>query len=163
MTAKFTVLGNTTLTTSSASVTFSSIPSGYKDLVLVVEQTGAGVNAWINVRFNGDSGTNYYGVSMAGSGSSTQSATLTQSYLAVGGGVEYSDGTNPQQAILQISDFSATDKHKTMLSTSNVAVGSGVGTAAYAGRWANTAAITSISFVNRTFAAGSTFRLLGVN
>jgi hypothetical protein len=159
-TPTYTLIDSVTLTSSASSVTFSSISAtGKGDLVLAVEQTGAGVNAWINVRFNGDSGTNYYGVSMAGSGSSTQSATLTQSYLAVGGGVEYSDGTNPQQAILQISDFSATDKHKTMLSRSNVAVGSGVGTAAYAGRWANTAAITSVAFVNRTFAAGSTFFL----
>jgi hypothetical protein len=156
-------LATVTLAASSSAVYFTEISQDYSDLVLVVEQKGGAGNSWINVRFNGDSSTSYFGVSMAGSGSSTQSATLTQSYLAVGGGVEYSDGTNPQLAILQINGFSATDNHKTMLSRSNVAAGGGVGTAAYAGRWANTAAITSIAFVNRTFAAGSTFKLFGIH
>jgi hypothetical protein len=60
-------------------------------------------------------------------------------------------------------DYSATDKHKTVLSRNNVAGG---GVDAFANRWANTAAITSVevrvSTGGQFFATPTTLSLYGV-
>jgi hypothetical protein len=63
---------------------------------------------------------------------------------------------------LQISDYAATDKHKSVLVRSDRA---NQLTAMAAARWANTSAITNITIdaLGSNFAAGSTFRLLGVS
>jgi hypothetical protein len=157
MTAKFTVLGNTTLATASASVTFSSIPGGYKDLVLVVSVATTSGTARQDLRFNNDTGTNYSYVYMRGDGSASSSAatgeTKTYSGLVLNGG----QGV----FISEIMDYSATNKHKTMLTRSNP---SNYGVWAFANRWANTSAINQIELLSgATYPAGSTFRLLGVN
>jgi hypothetical protein len=63
--------------------------------------------------------------------------------------------------IVHIMDYSATDKHKTVLSRANRA-SSGVD--AIAGRWASTSAITSIKYFasGRTLDIGSTVALYGI-
>ena len=161
MTAKYTVLGNTTLATASASVTFSSIPGGYKDLVLVATIT-SNVTTDIDFRFNGSSASVYSQVIMSGNGSSTFSPSGSNTYLrpTYYGGATAAVGNN---VIMQIMDYSATNKHKTILSrTSNA----NDGVDAAAGRFAVTDAITSIEVFNisgRIWQIGSTFRLLGVN
>jgi hypothetical protein len=160
MTAKFTVLGNTTLATASASVTFSSIPSGYKDLVVIVDALGSGGDAAIFLRFNSDTGSNYSYVTMSGNGSTSNSTNGTLSFVLSG-----IAATTTQRAIAnhQISDYSTTNKHKTLLTRGNNA--NGLGTYAVASRWANTAAINAIEVYtgSNSYAIGSTFRLLGVN
>tara|TARA_R110000782_G_scaffold56170_1_gene117936 strand:- start:536 stop:1018 length:483 start_codon:yes stop_codon:yes gene_type:complete len=160
MTAKFTVLGNTTLATASSTVTFSSIPGGHKDLVLVLESLSASGSNLPIVRLNNDSGSNYTYVSARGSGSSASSNSGTDSGI-------YSPGmngssTDKQLSKIEIFDYSATDKHKTVLLRSGQI---GEGTVMSAFRWADTSAITSlvVQSLNNNFAAGSTFRLLGVN
>ena len=161
MTAKFTVLGNTTLATSSASVTFSSIPGGYKDLVLVTTCDMSSAERFKGT-INSDTGTNYSYVSMIGNGS-----TATSGSYATDDGIRFqnSDVTNLGDNVntAEFFDYSSTTKHKSILirdSTSNGSV------SALAVRWASTAAITSISLSPQgavTFTSGSTFRLLGVN
>jgi hypothetical protein len=58
-------------------------------------------------------------------------------------------------------DYSATDKHKTILSRANVA---GTFTMALAGRWANTSAINQVSIfrTGQTFSSGSVLSLYGI-
>jgi hypothetical protein len=162
MTAKFTVLGNTTLTTSSSSVTFSSIPGGYKDLVIVYEIQANSGNTTPAFRVNGDSGNNYNEVYMRGNGSTAASgANANISFIAPS--QNSSPDTERQMVITQFMDYSATDKHKTGLARANRA-GGWVFASAF--RWANTSAITSLTVLelgSANFAAGSTFRLLGVN
>jgi hypothetical protein len=147
-----------TLGTTASSVTFSSIPATYRDLILVSKPQQTLSNTETPVRFNGDSGTNYSQVVMFGNGSTTGS-------FGFGGRTNINIGTSftgsITQSFLQIMDYSATDKHKTtLLRVDN----SADATAAGADRWANTAAITSIniSVATGTFAAGSTFSLYGV-
>jgi hypothetical protein len=158
MTAKFTVLGNTTLATASASVTFSSIPGGYKDLVLVIEVLASGGDLNPLTRLNGDSGSNYSAVSMDGNGSVTGSYSYTDTNIAGVGATTTSRVLNT----IDIMDYSATNKHKSVLLRSNRASASAWASAL---RWANTSAVTSVSVTAsaNSFAAGSTFRLLGVN
>jgi hypothetical protein len=160
MTAKFTVLGNTTLATSSASVTFSSIPGGYKDLVIVTNYLGNGGESGTRYRFNSDSGANYSYVLAQGDGS-TVSWGSSSSFTGV---IGFATATATVAALqnLQISDYAATDKHKSVLVRSDRA---NQLTAMAAARWANTSAITNITIdaLGSNFAAGSTFRLLGVS
>jgi hypothetical protein len=107
------------------------------------------------MRFNGDTGNNYFMVEMRGNGSTTFSGTLTDSF-ALAGQLTTTQGN----FINQIMDYSATDKHKTLLARSN---GSGTQVQGHASRWANTAAITSFVVSNAgTFSTGTTFNLYGI-
>jgi hypothetical protein len=166
MTAKFTVLGNTTLATASASVTFSSIPGGYKDLVLVVTgtKTVSGV-AGLRVQANSDTGNNYRVVNMEGDGTSASSATSSPNDYIEGSNSRTFSTVSVASASVVIFDFSATNKHKSVLSRSSRADGTEGYAYASCSRWASTSAITSLLAYSSSgnFAAGSTFRLLGVN
>jgi len=63
--------------------------------------------------------------------------------------------------ILQFFDYSATNKHKSVLSRSDTAT---YGTGATANRWGSTAAISSILLYPNMnlFESGSTFHLYGI-
>jgi len=153
-------LANVTLGSSAASVTFSSIPATYRDLILVCEgRTQAGGAMGVGGRFNGDTGSNYPDVYMLGTGSSTGSGSST----ATSGGFGYFD-SGRSNFVVNIMDYMATDKHKTFLIRLNA---SAAQTVARAGRWSNTAAITSINLFNSSgngelFGSNSTFNLYGV-
>jgi hypothetical protein len=158
-TPTYTPLQTITLGSSASSVTFSNIPtsSGYRDLVVVIAGTHTNGDT-VGIRFNADSGNNYSSVSMQGNGSSASSSSwssVSSGYY----GVLYSSQGN---AIIQVMDYSATDKHKTFLSRSNNA---GNLLRAHAGRWANTAAVTSVTLVSfgaESYASGTTLSLYGI-
>tara|TARA_R110000803_G_C11909121_1_gene313012 strand:- start:29 stop:517 length:489 start_codon:yes stop_codon:yes gene_type:complete len=162
MTAKYTVLGNTTLATASSSVTFSSIPGGHKDLVLVMDYKPSVNGDDCQVRYNSDTGSNYSYVVMSGDGSSSYSTSGTDTNVKMSGYSFSYPNTEFNLLTLQVADYSATDKHKSSLARVGRAAG---GVTAYAHRWANTSAITTLLVTNGSgsIAAGSTFRLLGVN
>jgi len=142
-------------------ITFSSIPATYRDLILVTSSpaTGSGANQLI-ANFNSDTGTNYARVTMLGTGSSTSSDS-TATGTSVIAGVR---GTNsPTVGILQIMDYSATDKHKTCLCRTNI---SEFNVRADAFRWANTAAINTITVqlsLGGSINSGISFYLYGIS
>jgi hypothetical protein len=69
-TPTYTPLATVTLASTASSVTFSSIPATYRDLVVVHNNFGTVNNdANSNFRFNGDSGSNYSRVYAFWSGS----------------------------------------------------------------------------------------------
>jgi hypothetical protein len=153
----YTALATVTLGASASSVTFSSIPATYRDLILitdgVISITGSDS---LGLRFNSDTGSNYSRVRMFGTGSSTSSDSATLSYADVG----VISNANKGVSVIQVMDYSATDKHKTTISRSN-----GIWAGAWASRWANTSAITSVLVRTEStlsFAAGATFSLYGV-
>lgn len=162
MATALTALATTTLASSSATVVFSSISQSYRDLRLVVNWTGSAQTASNQyVQANGDTGANYPVVEMYGDGSGTGSNAFTSNGLYL----QYlsSSVTNGlKTATMDIMDYSVTDKHKTALSRASNSNGT---VDARACRWANTAAITSLTVVctGTTFAAGSTFSLFGVS
>jgi hypothetical protein len=134
-------------------VSFSGIPQNYRDLVIIVDGTNAGF-ANVILRFNGDTGSNYSNVLMrAGNPPATASEAFTDSYAYIG-----QFGTSTSNTIIQIIDYSATDKHKAVLGRGNVA-SNGIG--AFAARWANTLAITNVLIEGGTFQAGTTVNLYG--
>jgi hypothetical protein len=148
-TPTYTPLATVTLASTAASVTFSSIPATYRDLILVVRGTlTSGVGS---IRFNGDSGANYTRVGMYGDGSTAASYSGTSAEIF----------NSPITDIMNIMDYSATDKHKTYIARDSNSASLVV---AQAGRWANTAAITTVALISpsSTFGVGSTFSLYGV-
>lgn len=150
MTPTYDLIASAVLTSTTATVTFSSI-SGYRDLVLVCNPRGA--SAFL--QFNSDTGNNYSEVNMFGNGTSAnggQSATIDRVYVSEADGM----------GIANIMDYSTTDKHKTVIARQDIASSF---TQLSSHRWANTSAITSILIYNRfsnNFTAGSTFYLYGI-
>jgi hypothetical protein len=165
-TPTYDLIASNVLTSAASSVTFSSIPGTYRDLVLVCGNllNTNPENSNVVIRINGDTGSNYSVVTATGSGTNTTSRTASTTFLYADLDVVFGN-TSPQVGlnIIEFMDYSATDKHKTILSRSNVA-NRGVGM--YAGRWANTAAITSIQALIEAsagqFAIGSSFHLYGI-
>jgi len=154
-TPTYTPLATVTLGTTASSVTFSSIPATYRDLIFIL--SGLGGSANITLRYNGDSGSNYSFVDMVGNGSSTSSSSGTGTFAYGGAMTTSGQGNN----IVQIMDYSATDKHKTSLARTSYATNYAI---AYASRWANTSAITSVvvGASSGTFSSGHTLSLYGV-
>lgn len=158
------LLSQITLAANATDVTFSSLPATYGDLVLVASArsttAGSGEDS-LDIRFNSDTGSNYNMVRMYGTGSSAISATNTSVTSMPIGRIGYAS-YNFAPNIIQIMDYSATDKHKTVLGRANVAEAVVYATA---GRWASTNAITSIaiSLGSGNIVSGSTFALYGVH
>jgi hypothetical protein len=156
-TPTYTALANITLGSSASSVTFSSIPATYRDLVLVVNTPTLPFDSQLVLRFNGDTGSNYSRVYMETIFGGTGSAAGTDTFAYVG-----AYGPDQANLIVNIMDYSATDKHKSFLARGN---GS---TAAKATslRWSNTAAITSILVKLESYSTnlptGSTLNLFGI-
>jgi hypothetical protein len=155
-------LANVTLGSSSATVTFSSISQLYRDLILVssVRFSTGGSNGTVEFQFNNDTASNYSWVYMQGNGSSASSGTGSGGIGVVGQG-ESSSGSIFGNGIAHIFDYSATDKHKTVIARGDTP---STVTQGWASRWANTAAVTTLVIrAPYTFAAGSTFALYGVS
>lgn len=160
----WTPLANITLSGSASTVTFSSISGSYRDLVVVSFINTATGSGYFRIRFNSDTGNNYNRVNASGDGAGSLSsyATTSANGLTL---AEYAlmGASYRPQFITHILDYSATDKHKTVISRGDNAA---TGTEMICGRWANTAAITTIQLLDQSgnsFAAGSTFALYGVS
>lgn len=150
----YTPLASITLAADAAAVTFTGFSQDYRDLVLVCNSkpTGTGGKDLV-MQFNGDTG-NATRVLMYGDGSSAVSTTASNLIA------QYNDQTNFEVGISQIMDYSATDKHKTVLTRNN---DSGIVVAAQAQRWASTSAITTINLAYSVdIATGSSFKLFGI-
>jgi len=154
-TPTYTPLANVTLASATATVTFSNIPATYRDLILITDHTGAASGVDVFLSLNSDIGTNYTRVLMYGN------STTTGALSGTSDAVSALYGSNRHTMIMNVMDYSATDKHKTILIRNNNAQQSEV--VAGATRWANTAAINSIRLgVGTSFSTGSTFSLYGV-
>ncbi len=166
MATALTALATTTLASASATVTFSSISGSFRDLILIASGRSdrAGTNDIYKILFN-SSTTGYSRVVAYGTGSTASSysdATLSELRPYALTGASASSGINGFLK-MQIMDYTATDKHKTVLNNED-ATGAELSMSAY--RWANTAAITSISIaplLGTNLVAGSTFSLYGVS
>jgi|LakMenEpi03Aug12_release.lakeMendotaPanAssembly.Ray.scaffolds.fasta_scaffold894859_2 hypothetical protein len=77
--ATYTLISSNVLTTATASVTFSSIPATYTDLVVRWSARSAQANATtrININLNGVSGTSYSFTKLQATGTSASSANIS--------------------------------------------------------------------------------------
>ena len=155
-TPTYTPLANITLGSSASSVTFSTIPATYRDLVLVVNGSANGTDP-IRARVNGDTGANYSRQVMRGI------AGTASALVGTGSEFVFSSSVSINERFLfsiQFMDYSATNKHKTVLSRAN-AEGQ---VDARASRWANTSAITSIQIYvsGNEMNSGTSLALYGI-
>jgi len=162
--ATYEPIATQTVSSAVASVTFSSIPSTYTDLIIVgklVEDTGGNNNA--RMRFNSDSGTNYSGTGLVGDGSGASSYRATNT---TGIGVSYGNANSGRvpEFILHIMNYANTTTYKAALGRDGSGVSSGGWTDAGVGVWRSTSAISTISFhtTNTNFGVGTMFTLYGI-
>jgi len=156
--ATYTVSGSST-----TSFTFSSIPSTYTDLVLIVNAKYSVSDTDFFIRFNSDSGSNYSITLLYGNGSSAGSHRVANATYIEAGAYGY-PGVDWTSTKIDIQNYSNTNTYKTVLSRADAATG---GTRAIAGLWRNTSAISSVTvelltYLSPTFVAGSTFTLYGI-
>lgn len=153
-----TAIANTTLSSASANVTFSSIVGTYRDLMLVIQGSTTGA-ANVRMRFNGDTGNNYTFVFLAGASGTQVSGTATLDWMYANYYANWD--TSQANIIFNILDYAQTNKHKPVIVRDNAAT---TYTEAIVGRWISTSAITSITVnVSGQFAAGTTLSLYGVS
>lgn len=147
-------IGSVTLSATASEVVFSSLPtSGYRDLILIWSGTSTS-GTDIVVSCNGDTTNSYPNVQMFGTGSSAISSAFTRT----GAFFTYSS-TSQNDAIVQIMDYSASDKHTTILSRGNANEVS-----ATASRYPQTNVVSSISVrsTSNPMAIGSTLSLYAI-
>ena len=158
----------TTTLASAGTVTFSSIPSTYTDLVLVISNA---VSIATNtpgacISFNSDTASNYSSTHLEGTGTSALSNRQTsQSNINSGYNIGLSSSsTQPATIIINIMNYANTTTYKTILSRNAQTAGTAPGTGATVGLWRSTAAINSMAITAQTgnFAIGTTFSLYGV-
>jgi hypothetical protein len=170
MAKTYTPIVTTTLTTNSATITFSSLPSTYTDLIIVFNARSATVGSstgtdGLELQFNSDTGANYSYTQMYGNGSSGVSSRSTGTTSAAIGNIPIaSNTTSPGYEIAtgNIMNYANSTTYKTVLGRGGP---SGSYTIGRVGLWRNTAAITSVTgMINGggSFLAGSTATLYGI-
>ena len=162
----YTPIATTTLSTTSASVTFSGISGSYTDLILAcsnIRITTTSTPA-VAIRFNSDSGANYSTTNLDGTGTVASSGRYTSAtYIQAG----YNVGINNASegiCIFNIMNYSNTTTHKTVVERHNFTNSTASGTGAAVGLWRNTSAITSVTVQpdDFTWQSGVTFTLYGI-
>jgi hypothetical protein len=152
-------LATITLESNDAQITFANIPGTYRDLVLVANITGLAGTPTAQGGYMRVNGVNsgYTDTSMYNGGGGAN--------LAGSGETFYPFNPNPGIYITQFMGYSATDRHKIFLTRANAPAGMA---GAIAHRWANNAAITSITLFSPdggsdSFNTGSRFSLYGIH
>jgi hypothetical protein len=163
MAATYTPIASITLGANATTVTFTSIPSTYTDLVFVINaKNDTTTNS--EIRFNSDSGSNYSATALYGNGSSAASTRETSTAQAsIDWNAYITTGDFAYSNVINIMNYSNTTTYKTFLARANSAAN---GVDLIAGLWRSTAAINSLTILTttgtRNFASGSTFNLYGI-
>ena len=172
MATTYELISSNVLTGSAASVTFSSIPSTYTDLVLkwsARSDLAASNVAYPYIQINGTAGTAYsrtylYGAGSGGTGSSRNSSTdrIYVSAVPAANATSNSFGNSelylPSYLASQNKPLSSFD----VVEYNSATVDENINL--IAGLWSNTSAVTSISMAlySGNFVSGSSFYLYGI-
>jgi len=160
-TATYVPIATQTLSTSASSISFSSIPSTYTDLRVVLTSTTSSATN-MNLQYNGDTGSNYSFTALIGTGSSAVSTSGNGGYLyfTVYGSTST---TIPQMYTTDIFSY-AGSTYKTNLMTALMDANGSGDVQEIVGLWRNTSAITSIKLYPQSgnFNSGTTATLWGI-
>jgi hypothetical protein len=156
-----------TVPSAGSGYTFTSIPSTYTDLVLVVtsRSTSGGTSDGLALRFNSDTAANYSATILRGDGtsalSSRNSSDTFYRIASYGQTASGSAANTFSTVVIHIMNYANTTTNKTAITRANVASD---GTAAVVGLWRQTSAITSVSVLGYSgnIDTGSTFTLYGI-
>lgn len=164
MPATYEPIATTTGTGSASSVTFSSVPATYTDLVLVCNVITAS-SASLQVQFNSDTGSNYSYTVLDGDGATASSnrQTNTSGIQLAGWSSNLGSSTNPSPIICHINNYVNSTTFKTALVRSTAYGASGASVDAFVGTWRNTATINTVRVTSgANFTTASTFTLYGI-
>jgi hypothetical protein len=155
MAATYTPIASITLGAAAPSVTFSSIPQTYTDLVLVVSGTTT-VDGNVKIIFNSDSSSIYTSTILFGDGSTAASSRIASNTTLFLGGISTVQGTN----IIQIFNYANTTTFKSVIARVN----SDAFVQMRVGLSRSTTAVTSITLTTdgTNFLTNTTFNLYGI-
>lgn len=159
-------IATTTLSTA-GTITFSSIPSTYTDLRVVLVGTSGTNGDNARLILNSDTNTNYSYTNVyynRGVGSSSVGATSQSSASLNASNANLSD-TVPCLFTIDLLSYANTSVNKTFLVTGNMDLGASGGSVCYTvGLWRNTSAITTINLTNgaASYKIGTTATLYGI-
>lgn len=163
MPSTYTPIASQTLTSPTAGVTFSSIPSTYTDLVLVVS-AGSSFSSGspsCEIQFNSDTSTNYSYTQLVGNGSVASTARGSNQTRGAIGNIPTTAGQFGT-IVAHIQNYANNTTNKSFLARSSDARNFVI---ARINLWRSTSAITSIYVFDGTasnFTTGSTFALYGI-
>ena len=155
-------IATTTLGSAQASITLSSIPQTYTDLVVVVEGISSSAVNGICMQYNGDTGNNYSLTQVGGNGSSATSTRRTsQSFININYQGYWTNSTRGN-IIVNIQNYANTTTYKTCLCRGNTPA---TGTDAIVGLWRSTSAINQVTITNDgsgNIGAGTSVTIYGI-
>lgn len=167
----FESIATVTGTGSSATITFSSIPSTYASLqirMLGKTATAAAGSDALDITFNGDTGGNYVYHNLTADGSTVNagSSSTSTTFIRIGSGAGRATETNIcAVSIIDIHDYASTTRNKTMRRFGGFDKnGSGGVIVLNSGLWMSTSAITSIEIASTggNFTTANVFSLYGI-
>ena len=164
------LIASNTLSSSAASVTFSSIPATYTDLVLKISaRTNYGsISDYIQLVINGTT-ANYSDTTLWGDGASTFSLRNSNASLSEVSTMSANNATANAfgNSEIYIPSYTASQNKPIgafgVAESNTTSFGTSFGVVADASLWRNTAAITSITIdAYGTYQSGSSFFLYGI-
>jgi len=168
VTGAYDSIATTTVSTATASITFSSIPATYTHLQIrgIGRINQAADTAGAAIRLNSDTGSNYANHWVYGEGSTP--AVLSQASTTMGrfpqmGGDNYTSSFGA--AIIDILDYANTSKYKTIRSIGGADVNASGFVGFESSLWMNTAAVTTITLFSSSslnWQQYSSFALYGI-
>lgn len=162
MPATYEPIATTTLSSTSATINFTSISANYTDLrvVLTCASTASGD---IRYRFNSDTATNYSFLLMYGNGSQAQVAQASnQTSIYVAGYGFTPSATIPSLYTIDIFNY-ASSSFKPILHTAQADYNGSGNVERASGIYRSTSAITAINlFASTSFAIGTKATLYGI-
>ena len=171
MPTTYTLISSNVLTSSAASVTFSSIPATYTDLVLRISARGSGVSSnalQVYIQANGDSANNYSTTILLGNSSTVSSFSFAPDsafiyfYIPQSGSTANTFSNNeiyiPSYTAGQNKPASGFGVAENNSSSANQAT-----IDAAASLYRSNTAISSLSIGGANFVSGSSFYLYGIS
>lgn len=145
----FESIATVTGTGSSSTITFSSIPSGFRHLQIrgIAQSASSGTDGAMRLQINSDTGTNYSEHYLQGDGSTVSSfGTANNSYIYVARPIRNSSYPSTVGVfIIDILNYTSTSQFKTIRSLSGNDINGAGLLIQHSGNWRSTSAITSIS------------------
>lgn len=163
MPATYEPIATTTLGSAAADITFSSIPSTYTDLKLIITGTSATNTVQPRLQFNSDTATNYSNTSISGNGTAASSTSQTSAaYMRI---TPDSTSSSTIPVFYNIDIFSYTGStYKTCLLVGSADLNGSGFTQSSVGLWRSTSAITTIKYYmsSGNLNSGTTATLYGI-
>jgi hypothetical protein len=166
MAKTYTPIATQTLTTSAASVTFSSIPGTYTDLVLIVSSRSlkAGTEDALFIQVNGDSSTLYSRTELYNASSGRATGETAYKYHGKVAG-NTSGGATFATSNINFMNYANTATFKTLIARCGMADPAYTEVKTSVGLYRSTNAISSMVLTTESatnFAPGSSFTLYGI-